>query len=182
MNGEVSVKKTKPEVLSSPHQLKGHSLLPDISSIEQANSSDPASLWPKSDKSGNEAQEVLRAKSSFHNKRKNSTLGSKSKRLRIEKEDVIQLKLTWEQAQGLLRPPPNHVPSVVVIDGFEFEEYEVQYYIPVLVCLKFPMSSIFVFLWFYRSRKYLVPRDMMGWMLEKEGLGASLKLCVCGYI
>ncbi|XP_057472045.1 B3 domain-containing protein Os07g0563300-like isoform X3 [Actinidia eriantha] len=90
----------------------------------EANSSDPASLWPKSDKSGNEAKEVLRAKSSFHNKRKTSTLRSKSKRLRIDNEDLIELKLTWEQAQGLLRPPPNRVPSIVVIDGVEFEEYE----------------------------------------------------------
>ena len=54
-------------------------------------------------------------------------LGSKSKRLRIDNEDLIVLKLTWEEAQGLLRPPPNHVASVVVIEGFEFEEYEVWY-------------------------------------------------------
>ena len=132
MNGEVSVKKTKPEVLSSPHQLKGHSVSPDISSIDQACSSDPASLRPKSDKSGNAAKEVLGAKSSFHNKRKTSTLGSKSKRLRIENEDLIELKLTWEQAQGLLRPPPNRVPSIVVIDGVEFEEYEVQHFFSVI--------------------------------------------------
>lgn len=81
------------------------------------------SPWSKVDKSGYIAKEVLEAKSS--KKRKSSTLGSKSKRLRIENEDVIELKLTWEEAQGLLRPPPDLVPSVVVIEGFEFEEYEV---------------------------------------------------------
>ncbi|XP_050235779.1 B3 domain-containing protein Os07g0563300 [Mercurialis annua] len=79
--------------------------------------------WSKADKSGCTAKEVLEAKSSTK-KRKSSTLGSKSKRLRIENEDMLELKLTWEEAQGLLRPPPDHVPSVVVIEGFEFEEYE----------------------------------------------------------
>lgn len=59
-------------------------------------------------------------------KRKSSTLGSKSKRLRLDSEDLIELKLTWEEAQGLLRPPSN-VPSIVVIEGFEFEEYEVSW-------------------------------------------------------
>ncbi|KAF9672280.1 hypothetical protein SADUNF_Sadunf11G0025000 [Salix dunnii] len=77
----------------------------------------------KVDKSGYIAKEVLEAKSSIK-KRKSSTLGSKSKRLRIENEDMKELKLTWEEAQGLLRPAPDHVPSIVVIEGFEFEEYE----------------------------------------------------------
>ncbi|XP_065877879.1 B3 domain-containing protein Os07g0563300 [Euphorbia lathyris] len=81
------------------------------------------SPWSKVDKSGYIAKEVLEGKSSIK-KRKSSTLGSKSKRLRIENEDMIELKLTWEEAQGLLRPPPDHIPSVVVIEGFEFEEYE----------------------------------------------------------
>lgn len=94
--------------------------------IWQAELTDPSS-WSKVDKSGYIAKEVLGAKSSLSRKRKSSTLGSKSKRLRIENEDVIELKLTWEEAQGLLRPPPNHIPSVVVIEGFEFEEYEVKY-------------------------------------------------------
>ncbi|KAL6206956.1 hypothetical protein ACLB2K_024201 [Fragaria x ananassa] len=78
----------------------------------------------KGDKSGYVSKDVVGAKSLISRKRKNSILGSKSKRLRIEKEDLIELKITWEEAQGLLRPPPKHVPTVVVIEGFEFEEYE----------------------------------------------------------
>lgn len=58
-------------------------------------------------------------------KRKAKTLGSKSNRLRIENEESMELKLTWEEAQKLLRPPPNSSPSIVVIEGHEFEEYEV---------------------------------------------------------
>ncbi|KAJ6846725.1 B3 domain-containing protein-like [Iris pallida] len=57
-------------------------------------------------------------------KRKSGAFGSKSKRLRIENEDSIELKITWEEAQELLRPHPNDVPSIVVIEGHEFEEYE----------------------------------------------------------
>ncbi|XP_061363038.1 B3 domain-containing protein Os07g0563300-like [Gastrolobium bilobum] len=84
---------------------------------------DPGS-WSKVDKSGYIAKEALGSKSSMSRKRKSSILGSKSKRLRIENEDLIELKITWQEAQGLLRPPPSHVPSIVVIEGFEFEEYE----------------------------------------------------------
>ncbi|KDP20893.1 hypothetical protein JCGZ_21364 [Jatropha curcas] len=93
-----------------------------LSANRDAEFADP-SPWSKVDKSGYIAKEVLEAKSSIK-KRKSSTLGSKSKRLRIENEDMIELKLTWEEAQGLLRPPPDHIPSVVVIEGFELEEYE----------------------------------------------------------
>ncbi|XP_015887956.2 B3 domain-containing protein Os07g0563300 isoform X1 [Ziziphus jujuba] len=94
-----------------------------VSMQGDAELADPSS-WSKVDKSGYIAKEVLGAKTLISRKRKSSTLGSKSKRLRIENEDMMELKLTWEEAQGLLRPPPNHVPSVVVIEGFEFEEYE----------------------------------------------------------
>ncbi|CAM6104771.1 unnamed protein product [Calypogeia fissa] len=51
-------------------------------------------------------------------------LGGKSKRLRLENEDSIELKINWEEAQELLRPPPSILPSVVTIEGHEFEEYE----------------------------------------------------------
>ncbi|XWS19528.1 hypothetical protein CRYUN_Cryun31cG0023700 [Craigia yunnanensis] len=93
------------------------------SASEQAELADPTS-WSKVDKSGYIAKEALGTKLAVSRKRKNSMLGSKSKRLRIDNEDLIVLKLTWEEAQGLLRPPPNHVASVVVIEGFEFEEYD----------------------------------------------------------
>ncbi|CAJ1961548.1 unnamed protein product [Sphenostylis stenocarpa] len=84
---------------------------------------DPNS-WSKVDKSGYIAKEALGSKSLISRKRKSGMLGSKSKRLRVENEDLIELKITWQEAQGLLRPPPSLVPSIVVIEGFEFEEYE----------------------------------------------------------
>lgn len=122
-SGDASAKKTKAgEVLSTPHQLKGRLVSPGISPINQANSADQTSPWPKDDISRFLTKEVVGAK------RKNSTLGSKSKRPRVETEELIELKLTWELAQGLFRPPPNNVSSVVVIEGFEFEEYEVLHF------------------------------------------------------
>lgn len=57
-------------------------------------------------------------------KRKATNLNQKNKRLRIENEESLELKITWEEAQELLRPPPK-APSIVVVDGHEFEEYEV---------------------------------------------------------
>lgn len=38
---------------------------------------------------------------------------------------MIELKITWKEAQGLMRPPAKIVPSCFVIEGCEFEEFEV---------------------------------------------------------
>ncbi|XP_022720515.1 B3 domain-containing protein Os07g0563300-like isoform X2 [Durio zibethinus] len=94
-----------------------------VSTHGDAKVADPSS-WSKVDKSGCIAKEALGTKLAVSRKRKDGTLGSKGKHLRIDNEDLIVLKLTWEEAQGLLCPPPNHVAGVVVIEGFEFEEYE----------------------------------------------------------
>lgn len=57
-------------------------------------------------------------------KRKTTNLGQKNKRLRMDNDESMELKITWEEAQELLRPPPK-APSIVIVDGHEFEEYEV---------------------------------------------------------
>lgn len=102
--------------------MKGHLVSPGILPINQANSADQTSPWPKDDKSRCLNKEVVGTK------RKNITLGSNSKRPRVETEELIELKLTWELAQGLFRPPSNNGPRVVVIEGYEFEEYEVLHF------------------------------------------------------
>lgn len=43
----------------------------------------------------------------------------------MHSDDAMELRITWEEAQELLRPPPAAKPTVVMIDDFEFEEYEV---------------------------------------------------------
>ncbi|CAD5328624.1 unnamed protein product [Arabidopsis thaliana] len=61
-------------------------------------------------------------------KKKSSMMITRSKRQKVEKGDDNLLKLTWEEAQGFLLPPPNLTPSRVVIEDYEFEEYEVHPY------------------------------------------------------
>ncbi|KAG8099665.1 hypothetical protein GUJ93_ZPchr0013g36019 [Zizania palustris] len=56
-------------------------------------------------------------------KRKATSVGPKIKRFRMDSEESMELKITWEEAQELLRPPLK-APSIVVVDGHEFEEYE----------------------------------------------------------
>lgn len=70
-------------------------------------------------------------------KRKGSTMGSKRKRMRIDNDNLVELKVTVVQAQGLMRPPSSGAPTVIVIEGCEFEEYEVScslafYCLPIL--------------------------------------------------
>ncbi|MCI09093.1 B3 domain-containing transcription repressor VAL2-like, partial [Trifolium medium] len=57
-------------------------------------------------------------------KKRTRNIGSKSKRLLIDSQGALELKLTWEEAQDLLRPPPEVKPSVVMIEDHLFEEYE----------------------------------------------------------
>ncbi|PIN10828.1 hypothetical protein CDL12_16575 [Handroanthus impetiginosus] len=73
---------------------------------------------------GHMKEKMLEDKPVLYGKRKNSNCGVKSKRLRIENEDMIELKITWKEAQGLMRPPAKIVPSFFVVEGCEFEEFE----------------------------------------------------------
>ncbi|KAL6573933.1 hypothetical protein OROHE_001475 [Orobanche hederae] len=113
-----------------------------ISSSDQRNEvsiagSDASNVW---DGSGNKHEDFISVNGHIkekmledkpsHSKRKNSSFCAKNKRLRIENEDVMELKLTWEKAQGLMRPPAKIVPSIFVVEGCEFEEFEVRYWRP----------------------------------------------------
>ncbi|KAF7816239.1 B3 domain-containing transcription repressor VAL1 isoform X1 [Senna tora] len=56
-------------------------------------------------------------------KKRTRNIGPKNKRLLIHCEDALELRLTWEEAQDLLRPPPSVQPSIVTIEDHVFEEY-----------------------------------------------------------
>lgn len=43
----------------------------------------------------------------------------------MHSEDAMELRLTWAEAQELLRPPPSVRPTIVMIEDQEFEEYDV---------------------------------------------------------
>ncbi|CAL1378416.1 unnamed protein product [Linum trigynum] len=81
--------------------------------------------WHKSEKLEDRTQEGLMLPSILIPERKRArNLGSKSKRLLMDNQDALELKLTWEEAQDLLRPPPTAKPNIVTIEDHDFEEYE----------------------------------------------------------
>lgn len=82
--------------------------------------------WNKTGKNEGRTREDLLLSSLLIPERKRArNIGSKSKRLHIDSQDALELKLTWEEAQDLLRPPPAVKPSILMIEDHEFEEYEV---------------------------------------------------------
>lgn len=99
---------------------------PHINALsEHLSSADIDIGWHKNeshgDRNGDSShQSILNAE-----KKRTRNIGSKSKRLLMHSEDVLELRLTWEEAQDLLRPPPTSKPSVVTIEDLEFEEYDV---------------------------------------------------------
>ncbi|CAJ2652826.1 unnamed protein product [Trifolium pratense] len=66
----------------------------------------------------------LQQQVSVSDKKKTCKIGTKTKRLHIRSEDSLELRLTWEEAQDLLCPPPNVKPNIVQIDDQVFEEYD----------------------------------------------------------
>ncbi|KAK4419810.1 B3 domain-containing transcription repressor VAL1 [Sesamum alatum] len=48
----------------------------------------------------------------------------KNKRLLMPSDDAMELRITWEEAQELLRPSPTAEPNIVMVEDHEFEEFE----------------------------------------------------------
>lgn len=85
-----------------------------------ANSADGDVSWLKTDRFGGRSDEG----SLQFLQRRSRNIGSKSRRLLMDAEDALELKLSWEEAQELLRPAPSAKPTVVMIEDYEFEEYD----------------------------------------------------------
>ncbi|CAM0906289.1 unnamed protein product [Alopecurus aequalis] len=118
---DVNVSATPPDsspnaALARPNKVNGENK--DSSPVEQAAVS-------KLDKGGVAQKEGPGTARSSPGpvKRKATSVGPKIKRFRIDNEESMELKITWEEAQELLRPPLK-APSIVIVDGHEFEEYE----------------------------------------------------------
>lgn len=45
----------------------------------------------------------------------------------MHSDDAMELRVTWEEAQELLRPAPNAEATVVIVEDFEFEEFDVSF-------------------------------------------------------
>lgn len=70
----------------------------------------------------------LLAESSLLPERKRRNIGPKSKRLLIDGHDSLELTLSWEELQDMLRPPLSVKPSIISVEDQEFEEFEVRRY------------------------------------------------------
>ncbi|KAK9230034.1 hypothetical protein WN944_023001 [Citrus x changshan-huyou] len=81
--------------------------------------------WHKSENHGQKTNEDSPQKSLLGmEKKRTRNIGSKSKRLLMHSEEAMELRLTWEEAQDLLRPSPSAQPNIVTIEDHEFEEYD----------------------------------------------------------
>ncbi|XP_057534054.1 B3 domain-containing transcription repressor VAL1-like [Amaranthus tricolor] len=92
--------------------------------FEQSNVVNGNTSWGKSEKlKGKVNEDVLEQPKMSSNKKRMRNLSSKSKRLLMHNDDAVDLKVSWEETQDLLRPPPSVEPTIVMIEDFEFEEY-----------------------------------------------------------
>ncbi|GLU02635.1 hypothetical protein SLE2022_198790 [Rubroshorea leprosula] len=81
--------------------------------------------WSRSESHGSRINEISVPQTVANvEKKRTRNIGSKSKRLLMHSEDALELRLTWEEAQDLLRAPPSVNPSIVTIEDHEFEEYD----------------------------------------------------------
>lgn len=88
--------------------------------------------WSKLEKSEDMAKDNLFLQSSSTSARKRvRNIGTKSKRLLIDTEDVLELRLTWEEGQDLLWPPQSTQPNIVTVEDYDIEEYDVSCSLPV---------------------------------------------------
>ncbi|KAF8026457.1 hypothetical protein BT93_F3054 [Corymbia citriodora subsp. variegata] len=118
------------------HSFKG-STDPQLNALSKHWSSASGDIsWQGTEKHGLPRDAFLLPGMSASDRKKARNIGSKSKRLLIDSQDALELKMTWEELQDLLRPPPRINPSIVTVEDHEFEEYDEP---PV-----FGKSSIFV--------------------------------------
>ncbi|KDP45706.1 hypothetical protein JCGZ_17313 [Jatropha curcas] len=100
------------------------SAIPNSAAITETSFSADGDIgWNKSENHGGRVNGDALLQSTSEKKRTRN-IGPKNKRLLMNSEDALELRLTWEEAQDLLRPPPSVKPSIVTIEDHEFEEYD----------------------------------------------------------
>ena len=88
--------------------------------------SDGDIVWCKNKKcAGKMNEDSLHQSQLIPEKKRTRNIGSKNKRLLMHSEDALELKITWQETQDMLRPPPSVEPNIVTIEGYEIEEYNV---------------------------------------------------------
>ncbi|VFQ89537.1 unnamed protein product [Cuscuta campestris] len=123
-NNNFGAKIVKLGEISTKCSAKFHFASPGVPVNNQAPSMDSRNKLSESNESNCISKEVLETKPPVPTKKQNNTLNPKSKRVRIDSEQSIELNLTVMEAQQLMRPSPNEAPTIIVIEGCDFEEYE----------------------------------------------------------
>ncbi|KAI3823907.1 hypothetical protein L1987_05352 [Smallanthus sonchifolius] len=77
------------------------------------NSMNPDGTWSEVDKI-----------SIYAKRKKGGKMCSNSKKLKFKEEEMLQISVTLGQLQGLLRPPLANAPTIVLIEGVEFEDFQ----------------------------------------------------------
>lgn len=91
---------------------------------EESNRVNGNNTWNKSEKlKGKVNEDAFQQPKLTSDKKRMRNISSKSKRLLMHTEDALELRLTWEETQDLLRPPLSVKPNIVMVEDFEFEEY-----------------------------------------------------------
>nr|XP_017235147.1 PREDICTED: B3 domain-containing protein Os07g0563300-like isoform X3 [Daucus carota subsp. sativus] len=121
---EVTTRASRPgESFSAPIHVEDNMISSSLLTTSQANSADPKNKWTEADNFKTAKNDVPGGEI-FLSKKKNSTFGSNSKRLRMGNNQIIELEITLKEVQGLLRPPSDYAPQIVIIDGNEIAEFE----------------------------------------------------------
>lgn len=98
---------------------------PHLKVFSKHSSSSSGDAWHVTDKHGGQGMIGSLPPTLLGPERKKSrNIGSKSKRLLIDNQEALELKLTWEEVQEMLHPPASIQPTTVTIEDHEFEEYE----------------------------------------------------------
>ncbi|KAK7300796.1 hypothetical protein RJT34_11647 [Clitoria ternatea] len=80
--------------------------------------------WHQTEHSETVNNDLMQRSITVSEKKGTRNIGPKSKRLLIHNKDAMELKLTWEEAQDFLCPPPSVQPSFVTVEDHIFEEYD----------------------------------------------------------
>ncbi|XP_052177804.1 B3 domain-containing transcription repressor VAL1-like isoform X2 [Diospyros lotus] len=97
------------------------STLPNVAALGETSLGGANDNTPAHD--GRTNEDTLQRQMLIPEKKRSRNISSKSKRLLMHREDAFELRLTWEEAQELLRPPPSSKPNIFMIEGREIEEY-----------------------------------------------------------
>ncbi|OIW02611.1 hypothetical protein TanjilG_24062 [Lupinus angustifolius] len=127
-SNDISIKESIPGPTQNPHTISNY---PDLQSkkeiVEPHLNGHPEHLHlgNGSDKKSEDMtkNDLLQQPISVPLKKRTRNIGPKNKRLLIHSEDAMGLRLTWEEAQNLLYPPPRVKPNIVTIEDQEIEEY-----------------------------------------------------------